>query len=151
VEPDSNVEKIAAQQQYIAQSQKWSWCRLRRGGAHPIPSERQVSKEYGTEFWSKLTFSWMNEHMSTGYHRPLEYEDIWLVSPDRAVVPLSGKLRESFQQRVAQNNKHPLIGAIQDTFRHEIWLGGICRLVSDVLLIFAPFTLRYLIAFAQDA
>lgn len=63
-EPDSNVEKIAAQQQYIVQSQKWSWSRLRRGRAHPIPSERQVSKEYGAGFWSKLTFSWMNEHMS---------------------------------------------------------------------------------------
>ncbi|EAU31453.1 hypothetical protein ATEG_08280 [Aspergillus terreus NIH2624] len=150
-EPDSNVEKVAAQRQYIVQSQKWSWSRLRRGRAHPIPSERQVSKEYGAGFWSKLTFSWINEHMSTGYHRPLEYEDIWLVNPDRAVVPLSGKLRESFQQRVAQNKKHPLLGAIHDTFRREIWLGGICRLVSDVLLIFAPFTLRYLIAFAQDA
>lgn len=73
------------------------------------------------------------------------------MNPDRAVVPLSGKLRERFQQRVAQNKKHPLLGAIHDTFRREIWLGGICRLVSDVLLIFAPFTLRYLIAFAQDA
>ncbi|KAL5356597.1 ABC transporter type 1, transmembrane domain-containing protein [Aspergillus floccosus] len=130
----NNDEKLAAQQR-----------------AQPIPSERQVSKEYGAGFWSKLTFSWMNEHMSTGYHRPLEYEDIWLVNPDRAVVPLSSKLRESFQQRVAQDTKYPLLGAIHDTFRREIWLGGICRLISDVLLIFAPFTLRYLIAFAQDA
>ncbi|KAL2869784.1 P-loop containing nucleoside triphosphate hydrolase protein [Aspergillus lucknowensis] len=96
-EPDSHDEKIAAQQQYIQQSQKWSWGRWRWGKVQPIPSERQVSKEYGAGFWSKLTFSWMNEHMSTGYHRPLEYEDIWLVNPDRAVVPLSSKLRESFQ------------------------------------------------------
>jgi ABC-type multidrug transport system fused ATPase/permease subunit len=81
----------------------------------------------------------------------LEYEDIWLVNPDRAVVPLSSKLRESFQLRVAQKKKHPLLGAVHDTFRREIWLGGICRLLSDVLLIFAPFTLRYLIAFVQDA
>ncbi|KAG2411497.1 hypothetical protein HFD88_009052 [Aspergillus terreus] len=150
-EPYSKDEKIDAQQQHIPQSRKWSWGRWRWGKVQPIPSERQASKEYDAGFWSKLTFSWMNEHMSTGYHRPLEYEDIWLVNPDRAVVPLSTKLRESFQLRVAQKKKHPLLGAIHDTFRHEIWLGGICRLLSDVLLIFAPFTLRYLIAFVQDA
>ncbi|KAL5041870.1 hypothetical protein BDW71DRAFT_201014 [Aspergillus fruticulosus] len=150
-EPYSKDEKIDGQQQGVQQSQKWSWGRWRWGKVQPIPSERQVSKEYGAGFWSKLTFSWMNEHMSTGYHRPLEYEDIWLVNPDRAVVPLSSKLRESFQLRVAQKRKHPLLGAIYETFRREICLGGICRLLSDVLLIFAPFTLRYLIAFAQDA
>ncbi|KAF4171234.1 hypothetical protein CNMCM8927_003018 [Aspergillus lentulus] len=142
-EPSSKDEKINAQQQCIQQSQKWSWGRWRWGKVQPIPSEREVSKEYGAGFWSKLTFSWMNEHMS--------YEDIWLVNPDRAIVPLSSKLRESFQLRVAQKKKHPLLEAIHDTFRREIWLDGICRLLSDVLLIFAPFTLRYLIAFMQDA
>ncbi|KAF4160818.1 hypothetical protein CNMCM6936_003773 [Aspergillus lentulus] len=142
-EPSSKDEKINAQQQCIQQSQKWSWGRWRWGKVQPIPSEREVSKEYGAGFWSKLTFSWMNEHMS--------YEDIWLVNPDRAIVPLSSKLRESFQLRVAQKKKHPLLEAIHDTFWREIWLDGICRLLSDVLLIFAPFTLRYLIAFMQDA
>ncbi|GFF26271.1 ABC transporter C family member 1 [Aspergillus lentulus] len=126
-EPSSKDEKINAQQQCIQQSQKWSWGRWRWGKVQPIPSEREVSKE------------------------PLEYEDIWLVNPDRAIVPLSSKLRESFQLRVAQKKKHPLLEAIHDTFRREIWLDGICRLLSDVLLIFAPFTLRYLIAFMQDA
>jgi hypothetical protein len=70
------------------------------------------------------------------------------VNPDRAVVPLSSKLQESFQLCVAQKKKHPLLGAIHNTFQRKIWLGGICCLLSDVLLIFAPFTLHYLIAFA---
>jgi hypothetical protein len=63
-EPSSKDEKIDAQQQCIQQSQKWSWGRWRWGKVQPIPSERQVSKEYGAGFWSKLAFSWMNEHMS---------------------------------------------------------------------------------------
>ncbi|THC91695.1 hypothetical protein EYZ11_008840 [Aspergillus tanneri] len=50
----------------------------------------------------------------------------------------------------SQDKMHPLLRAIHISFRREIWMGGICRLLSDILLIFTPFTLRYLIAFEQD-
>lgn len=87
----------------------------------------------------------------TGYRRPLEYNDIWLLHPDRAVEPLAIKLQTSFEKRVSQNQKNPLLWAIYDTFRHDILLSATCRMLADLFVVFAPFTLRYLLIFVQDS
>ena len=117
----------------------------------PIPKERIVSREYGASFLSLLTFQWMAPIMRTGYQRPLELNDIWLVNPDRAAGVLSDKLRSSFNKRVARGERYPLVFAMHETFKFEFWLGGICQLVSSITQVMAPFTLRYLIAFATRA
>ncbi|GFG20964.1 multidrug resistance-associated protein 1 [Aspergillus udagawae] len=79
------------------------------------------------------------------YHRSLEYNDIWLVHPKRATESLASRLMESLSLRASQNESNPLHWAIYDTFRRDIWSSGLLRLVSDLFLVFAPFTLRYLI------
>ena len=117
----------------------------------PIPKERIVSREYGASFWSLLTFQWMAPIMRTGYQRPLELNDIWLVNPDRSADVLSDKLRSSFNKRVARGERYPLVFAMHETFKFEFWLGGICQLVASITQVMAPFTLRYLIAFATRA
>ena len=117
----------------------------------PIPKERIVSREYGASFLSLLTFQWMAPIMRTGYQRPLELNDIWLVNPDRGATVLSDKLRSSFNKRVARGERYPLIFAMHETFKFEFWLGGICQLVASITQVMAPFTLRYLIAFATRA
>lgn len=89
--------------------------------------------------------------MSTGYQRPLELNDIWLVNPDRAAPILSEKLSASFQKRVARGDKYPLLWAMHETFKFEFWLGGICQLLSSIFMVMSPFTLRYLISFAAEA
>ena len=117
----------------------------------PIPKERIVSREYGASFLSLLTFQWMAPLMRTGYQRPLELNDIWLVNPDRAAGLLSDKFRSSFNKRVARGERYPLFFAMHETFKFEFWLGGICQLVSSIAQVMAPFTLRYLISFATRA
>ena len=117
----------------------------------PVPKERTVSREYGASFLSLVTFQWMAPIMRTGYQRPLELNDIWLVNPDRGAGVLSDKLRSSFNKRVARGERYPLIFAMHETFKFEFWLGGICQLVSSITTVMAPFTLRYLIAFATRA
>uniref|UniRef100_A0A093XXB2 Oligomycin resistance ATP-dependent permease YOR1 n=1 Tax=Talaromyces marneffei PM1 TaxID=1077442 RepID=A0A093XXB2_TALMA len=107
---------------------------LRWGKPPPIPGEREVTKEN-----------------KTGYRRPLEYNDIWLLHPDRTVEPLAIKLQTSFQERVSQNQKNPLLWAIYDTFRYDILLSAINRMLADLFVVFAPFTLRYLLIFVQDS
>jgi hypothetical protein len=37
---------------------------LRWGKPPPIPSEREVTKEYKAGIWKQLTFGWMGDHMS---------------------------------------------------------------------------------------
>ena len=135
--------------------EKKSWYKrlnpLKRSRKPPVPKERQISREYGASFLSLLTFQWMAPLMSTGYQRPLELNDIWLVNPNRSSPVLSAKLNESFRRRVARGDKYPLIWAMHETFKFEFWLGGICQLFSSIFQVMSPFTLRYLIAFAADA
>ena len=117
----------------------------------PVPKERRISREYGAPFLSLLTFQWMAPLMNTGYQRPLELNDIWLVNPKRSAPVLSAKLNASFQKRLGRGDKYPLLWSLYETFKFEFWLGGLCQLTSSVVQVMAPFTLRYLIAFAEDA
>lgn len=124
---------------------------LKRSVKPPVPKEREISREYGAPFLSLLTFQWMAPLMTTGYQRPLELNDIWLVNPNRAAPVLSAKLQASFQKRLARGDKYPLLWSMYETFKFEFWLGGMCQLLSSVLQVMAPFTLRYLISFASSA
>lgn len=73
------------------------------------------------------------------------------MNPDRAVDPLTQKVKESFQQRVKDGQKRPLLGALRETFKSEFYSSGIFALVYYSVQILTPFTLRYLIQFADDA
>ena len=124
---------------------------LKRSKKPPVPKERILSREYGASFLSLLTFQWMAPIMSVGYQRPLELNDIWLVNPDRSAEILSTALTASFRRRVKRGDKYPLVWALHETLQFDIWLGGLCQLVSSVLQVISPFTLRYLISFAAQA
>ena len=123
---------------------------LKRSTRLPVPKQRIVSREYGASFFSLLTFQWMAPLMSKGYQRPLELNDIWLVNPNRAVDLLAENLSASFQRRVARGDKYPLIWALHETFKFEFWLGGTCQLFASLCQVMSPFTLRFLIAFANN-
>ena len=124
---------------------------LERSTKPPVPKERIRSREDGASFLSLLTFQWMAPLMSTGYQRPLELNDIWLVNPNRAAPVLSSNLNTSFKRRVERGDKYPLLWALHETFKFEFWLGGICSLLASVVQVMSPFTLRYLISFATSA
>ncbi|KAI1947427.1 ATP-binding cassette transporter yor1 [Ophidiomyces ophidiicola] len=117
----------------------------------PVPKERTPSKEYKAGIFSVVTFQWMGSLMMTGYLRPLELQDIWLVNPDRAVDVISDRLDAAFKRRVDRGDRYPLLFAIYETFKFEFWLGGFCQLFSSLLQAFTPFLTRYLIAFAAEA
>lgn len=61
------------------------------------------------------------------------------------------RVREAFQRRIKAGHKYPLLRAFHESFFWEFWLGGICALLSSILQVLTPFTLRYLIQFASDA
>jgi ATP-binding cassette, subfamily C (CFTR/MRP), member 1 len=117
----------------------------------PIPEERAVCREYNASFLSLLTFQWINPLMTTGYKRPIELNDIWLVNPDRSAATMMAKLSASFKRRSDRGERNPLMWALVDSFRNEFALGGFCALISALLQVFSPFTTRYLIQFAADA
>lgn len=124
---------------------------LRWGKIAPVPYEKEVCPEYHAGFFNSLVFQWIAPLMSTGYKRPLEFNDIYSVNPARAVDPLTDKMRDSFKRRVEKGDKFPLLWAMHETFFREFWLGGFCGLMASILQVMSPFTLRYLIQFATDA
>ncbi|KAL4940284.1 hypothetical protein BDV06DRAFT_196970 [Aspergillus oleicola] len=117
----------------------------------PVPAERSASREYGASFLSLAYFQWMSPLMKVGYLRPLELQDIWTVNPDREVDRLSERFEDALERRTHAGAKRPLFWALYDTFRSEFILGGICQLLSSLLMVFAPYLTRYLIAFATEA
>ncbi|OGE58016.1 hypothetical protein PENARI_c001G04781 [Penicillium arizonense] len=117
----------------------------------PIPTERSISHEHGASFLSIISFQWMSPLMKVGYLRPLELQDIWTVNPDRAVDVLSARLDAALDKRNESGTNRPLVWALYDTFRFEFLLGGVCQFFSCLLLVFAPYLTRYLIAFATKA
>lgn len=123
---------------------------LRRGKAPPIPKERTISREYHANFFSLLTFQWVNPLMVAGYKRTIELNDIWLVNPDRGSEKMVTTLMGSFKQRAARNEKRPLLWALYDTLGNEFLFGGVCALFSALFQVFSPFTTRYLIAYATE-
>lgn len=77
--------------------------------------------------------------------------DIWLVNPTRSAEVMTAKLEASFKKRVERGDRHPLIFAIHETFKVEFWIGGICQFFANIFQVISPFTLRYLIQFAENA
>lgn len=64
---------------------------------------------------------------------------------------MTAKLMASFNKRVARGDKYPLLWSMHETFKVEFWIGGTCQFFSNILQVISPFTLRYLIQFAEDA
>lgn len=73
------------------------------------------------------------------------------MNPDRRAELLSKRLENALDQRTTAGSKRPLLWALYDTFRFEFILGGVCRLLASLLMVFTPYLTRYLIAFATDA
>lgn len=86
-----------------------------------------------------------------GYNRTLEPNDIWKVNPNRTADLMTDKLQASFKMRVERGDQYPLLWAMHETFKVEFWIGGICQLFANIFQVMSPFTLRYLIQFANDA
>ncbi|KAF3387629.1 Oligomycin resistance ATP-dependent permease YOR1 [Penicillium rolfsii] len=117
----------------------------------PVPEERTPSREHGASFFSVITFQWMSPLMRVGYLRPLDLQDIWTVNPTRTVDVLSDRLDAALANRIARGTKRSLLWALYDTFRFEFILGAVCQFFSCLLLVFAPYLTRYLIAYATEA
>lgn len=64
---------------------------------------------------------------------------------------MTTKARASFERRLKNGDKYPLLWAVHETFFFEFWLGGFCSLCSSIFQVVSPFTLRYLIQFSQNA
>ncbi|KAE8310119.1 P-loop containing nucleoside triphosphate hydrolase protein [Aspergillus transmontanensis] len=150
-----SIEKNQHEQpQQGKQSSYFQWFKLnplRSSKTPPVPQERQVSREYGANLASLITFQWVTPIVKLGYKRELEIQDIWTVNPTRSVSILSNRLDEAFTGRLECGEKRPLAWALYDTLKIGLCIGILCQVLSMCLLVLAPFVVRRLIEFAMDA
>lgn len=161
-----------AKEEGIIPSTKRTWLSrlnpLKRSRSPPIPDERIESPEHKANLASLITWQWINHLMfvcfsiplieilqanivQVGYQRPLEENDIPRVNPSRSITVMAAALQANFEKRVKAGSKHALVGAIYETYKFEIVLGGLCCVLGSVAQIILPYLLKYLIAFATDA
>lgn len=126
---------------------------LKRKVIPPVPFHREQSREYRAGFLSALTFTWIQPLLAIGYQRALEANDIWQVSPDRAVDGLATKFKACVAKRRSQprSKLDPLLLAIIDAFYIDFVVGGATCLCAGCLQILTPFVLKYLIRYVQQA
>lgn len=67
------------------------------------------------------------------------------------MIRATEKLQACFEARIERGDKNPLLWAIYETFKRDVLVGGVCRLTADIFLVMAPFTLKYLIAYIDNA
>ncbi|KAH8660277.1 P-loop containing nucleoside triphosphate hydrolase protein [Xylariales sp. PMI_506] len=114
----------------------------------PIPENRQPNPEYRAGFFSLLTFSWMSSIMATGYRRPLELNDIWLLHPRRQSRNMAAELKKNFQALRQKGTKRPLSRAIVQTFKTDLIIGALAAFTSAMSQVLIPFVVKYIVAFA---
>ena len=81
----------------------------------------------------------------------MELNDIWLVNPDRSAPVLAAKLKESFHRHHKNGKNRPLARAIAETFKKDLLIGAAGALMGNMFMVFMPFVVKYLIAFAGRA
>ena len=58
-------------------------------------------------------------------------------------------VQEAFKKNCKSGHKSALFSALYTVFKRDFLIGGVCRGVADILLVLTPYTLRYLIKFAE--
>jgi len=117
----------------------------------PLPKERPVNREWDANLLSQVTFWWANNLLAVGYKRPLELQDLPLLSERRRNKDIAERVEADFRRRVARGDKHPLLFALNRTFFKEFWFGGFCQLIAIILLTLSPLMLKYIIQYSSDA
>ena len=95
-----------------------------------VPISRSVSMETARNIFSIITFQWITPILMTGYRRPLELNDIWLVNPKGLSERLAEILASSFRKALDDGEKQPLRRALYETLKFDFVLGGVCQLIA---------------------
>ncbi|GAA5927818.1 uncharacterized protein JCM15063_006002 [Sporobolomyces koalae] len=145
----------------------------------PFPSlaEAPITPYASANWFSQLTFHWMQPMLNTGYQRTLVPTDLWKLNENFEAGHLSDLLLSNFEKRRAKveawnkaledgsfkpgpvrkiwwkvrktdgKRKVGLALALSDTFFYRFWLAGVLKIISDGLNVTSPLVTRALITY----
>ena len=106
------------------------------------------SPEESANFISKMFFLWTNSLYKLGQTHALEMEDLWPLVENDTTEAISAQFDAEWNKELAKpKEQRSLKGAVWRTFRGEFILGGLYKLVNDVLVFAGPMILNLVIQF----
>jgi ABC-type multidrug transport system fused ATPase/permease subunit len=104
-------------------------------------------------FLSKLTFTWVNPLLATGYRKPLVLEDIpSLASVDQAATAYEKftKAWDSLQTEKASNSTNMVAKALIKVYYKEIVFTGLCVLLRTIAVVVSPLLLYAFVKYTNS-
>jgi len=110
----------------------------------PQPKPNTLIPEAKANILSRITFWWAGKLMSLGYKRPLEKDDLYVLSDARLAKNVVDNFERSWEQEYSRKDgKNPsLLRALNRTFGLKFWIAGVYRFCSDMLVVTSPLILQ---------
>jgi hypothetical protein len=106
------------------------------------------SPEDSANVLSKMFFLWTNSLYKLGLTQPLEMEDLWPLIDNDKSEEVTAQFEAEWNKELAKpREERSLKQAVWRAFRGEFILGGLYKLINDVLVFAGPLILNLLIQF----
>jgi len=114
---------------------------------YPIPDEPAPSPYTHANILSKITYSWENPLFKVGYHRPLEKNDLYLLTPKLTEEYNENRFYERWDKTEAKKGKGKasVLNTIIKIFGVKWASSGILKLISDACNTVSPVFLELLL------
>ncbi|KAJ1882836.1 hypothetical protein LPJ57_000651 [Coemansia sp. RSA 486] len=118
------------------------------GGSGQSSSCMYKSPEERANIFSRLTFSWMTPLLEKGYRKPLQPEDISELGFDYRPDIVAERFQRNWRAEL-QSGKPSLLRATVRTYGAAWVLGGVFKLIKDLVSFLNPILLSRLIGFVS--
>lgn len=126
--------------------ERWRYFTIHQSDENrPVPANRK-----NASLIELLTFDWVTETVSRGRRQPLEMEDVPSINePFSCRISAKEKFEPLWRKEIEKGANGRLIRALWHSFGLRLTIGGVLKLINDMLLFVSPLLLKYIIQFAQ--
>ncbi|KAI8807236.1 P-loop containing nucleoside triphosphate hydrolase protein [Cladochytrium replicatum] len=114
-----------------------------------LDDDVHVSPEESANFFSRITFSWMYPLLKQGKQKDLDMDDLWTLRPVDSSQKNSDLFQNAWSAELART-KPSFVRAIVRAYGPTFAIGGVYKVVQDILAFVQPIYLKNLIAFATS-
>ena len=140
--------------------------RLRRDILEDLEKSRQKRKEVLPKwqfrnFWTILTFGWMEDLLKLGHRKALELDDLYTLPSTDSAEMVFKRFQKAWQAQMksfylhhhtmTESDKPSLIYSLLDAYGKPFYLAAGLKLVHDTLLFMGPMILNVLIKFLNNS
>ena len=112
-------------------------------------ADHPLCPELRANFFSRITFSWMNSIMVLGFKKPLAEEDLWSLKHDDDAHAVSIRFQQAWKQEL-RSHKPSLVGALAHSVCGPFFFATFFKLFQDLLQFVQPLLLSALMDFIKD-